>query len=57
MLFSHPLISCVDRKSKGKMARAIADKAAIAVKVDFFKGKPVADEFRKVLELKAESLK
>lgn len=57
LLFSHPLISCVDRKSKGKMARAIADKAAIAVKVDFFKGKPVADEFRKVLELKAESLK
>lgn len=52
LIFSHQMIAGVQRKNKGKMARAIADKAAIAARVDFFKGEYIADEFVKQLNKK-----
>jgi len=55
VLAVHPLISKVSRRNKGKMARAVADKAAIAIKIDFFKGEPVGEKFRKELEKKAKT--
>ena len=39
-------------KDAGKVARALADKIAIAVKVDYFKGKCIGDELKKELEKK-----
>ncbi|MFC1733950.1 NOP5/NOP56 family protein [candidate division KSB1 bacterium] len=49
-LHEHPFISKADKMSKGKIARALADKIAIASKVDYFKGKFVGDKLRKMVE-------
>jgi nucleolar protein 56 len=57
IIFSHQMIAGVNRKNKGKMARAIADKASIAARIDFFKGDYVADKFVHGLEKKFNSLK
>ncbi|MCB9358386.1 NOP58 family protein [Candidatus Woesearchaeota archaeon] len=54
LIHAHPLIAKVNKKNKGKMARAIADKVAIAARIDFFKGKPI--DYRKELEEKANKL-
>lgn len=39
ILHEHPLILNAQRKNHGKIARMLADKISIAVKVDFFRGK------------------
>jgi nucleolar protein 56 len=57
LIFAHPLISNVGGKGRGKMARAIGDKAAIAVRIDFFKGKFIGDKLREDLEKKAALLR
>lgn len=57
ILFAHPLINNAIRKNKGKIARTIADKAAIAAKIDFFKGKYIGQELKKQIEKKAALLK
>lgn len=51
-LHEHPLIAKNKRELHGKIARALADKIAIAVKVDYFKGKFIGDKLRKGLEEK-----
>ncbi len=56
MLFAHPLIGVVDKRQKGKMARAIADKAAIAARLDLFKGEYMGPKFKILLEKKAKEL-
>ena len=56
LIFSHKMIAGVQRKNRGKMARAIADKAAIAARVDFFKGEFIADKFMQQLEKKFKQL-
>lgn len=56
IIFSHQMIAGVNRKNKGKMARAIADKAALAARIDFFKGEYVADKFLEELNKKYKSL-
>jgi len=48
VIYDHQLIA--NAKNKGKMARKLADKIAIAVRVDYFKGKFVGDKLRKGLE-------
>lgn len=50
ILFQHPLLAKVPQRDKGKAARALADKLALAAKVDRFKGKPIAPELLKDLE-------
>ena len=50
------MIAGVQRKNRGKMARAIADKAALSARIDFFKGEFIADEFLEKLEKKFKSL-
>ena len=45
-----PLISSAPQKMHGKIARAIADKISIAVKVDYFKGEFIGDKLREGLE-------
>jgi nucleolar protein 56 len=49
-LINHPLVTKTQKKFKGKTARAIADKVAIAVKVDYFKGEPIGEKLRQQLE-------
>ncbi len=51
IIFNHPFIQ-KNMKNSGKAARALADKISMAVKVDFFKGEPIADKLVKELEEK-----
>ncbi|MBU0629020.1 MAG: hypothetical protein KKC75_07570 [Nanoarchaeota archaeon] len=51
-LHDHPLINHSPRQKQGKIARALADKIAIAVKVDYFKGELIGDKLIKELEEK-----
>ncbi|MEK6961126.1 MAG: NOP5/NOP56 family protein [Nanoarchaeota archaeon] len=50
VIYSHPLVQSVRRSDQGKVARALADKISIAVKVDFFKGTFIGEKLRKDLE-------
>ncbi|PIN85985.1 hypothetical protein COV19_07245 [Candidatus Woesearchaeota archaeon CG10_big_fil_rev_8_21_14_0_10_44_13] len=48
----HEFMSKAPMKDHGRIARALADKISIAVKVDYFKGKFVGDMLRKKVEEK-----
>lgn len=50
ILVNHELVMNAQFKEKGKVARALADKIAIASKVDYFKGEFVGDKLRADLE-------
>ncbi len=50
IILSHPLVS--GAKNKGKAARLLADKIAIAARIDYFKGKFIGDKLRKDVEEK-----
>ncbi len=52
IIANHPLIAKAPDKMRGRIARALADKIAIAVKVDYFQGKFVGDKLRQGLEKK-----
>lgn len=47
LIHEHTLIQKSKSKMHGKVARTIADKASIAVKVDYFKGKFIGDKLKK----------
>ena len=57
ILSQHILISKVNRKDYGKVARALADKISISVKIDYFKGKFIGDKLKEELEKKFLSKK
>jgi len=44
VLFEHPFVAQAKRQIQGKVARILADKISIAVKVDFFNGKFIGDK-------------
>lgn len=50
ILSQHSFISKSKRENYGKIARALADKISIAVKIDYFKGKFIGDKLKQVLE-------
>lgn len=50
VIIQHSLMEHHPDKDKGKIARALADKISIAVKVDFFKGAFVGDKLKEGLE-------
>ena len=49
-MFAHQLIEKAPRQMHGKVARALADKISIAIKIDYFKVKFIGDELMKALE-------
>lgn len=49
-LFNHPLLQNMPRFKRGKAARIIAGKLAIALKQDYFKGKDTSKEVKEELE-------
>ncbi len=55
IILQHKLVQKAAKK--GKMARALADKLAIAAKVDYFRGELIAGKLNKELEEKFNSLK
>lgn len=50
VLFQHPLMQKVPTKKQGRLARMLADKIAIAAKIDFFNGKFMGDKLLKQVE-------
>jgi nucleolar protein 56 len=50
-LFNHPMLQKLSRGKRGKAARVIAGKLAIALKQDYFKGENTAKEVIKELEI------
>lgn len=57
IIFQCPEIHRSPRWQRGKIARALAGKLAIAARVDFFTGEYVADELRKDLEARIKEIK
>ncbi|MBN1503033.1 hypothetical protein JW930_05805 [Candidatus Woesearchaeota archaeon] len=57
VLSQHPLIQKAKKKHHGKIARLLADKISIAVKIDYFKGKYRGDELNKEIQGKINELK
>jgi nucleolar protein 56 len=51
-LHEHPLLAKSKKDMQGKVARSLADKISIAVRVDYFKGKFIGGKLRKELEKK-----
>jgi nucleolar protein 56 len=49
-LHEHPLISQNPKQIQGKIARTLADKICLAVKVDYFKGEFIGDKLLKKIE-------
>ena len=56
-LLQHPLVSKSRQADKGKIARALADKIFVAVRVDYFKGEFIADKLLKEVEVKVNENK
>ncbi|MBI2653092.1 hypothetical protein HYX00_06505 [Candidatus Woesearchaeota archaeon] len=52
IIVNHPLIAKAPNSMHGKIARALADKIAIAAKIDYFQGHFIGDKLRKDLEEK-----
>ena len=50
VIIEHQLLATSKASERGKRARALADKIGLAVKVDFFKGKYIADRLNKELK-------
>ena len=50
ILATHTLVEKASAKNKGKAARTLASKIAIASKVDYFKGKFIGDKLKQQLE-------
>jgi len=57
IIYTHPLIVSAPKKARGKIARALAAKIALASKVDFFRGEFIADKLKRAVEEKAENAK
>jgi nucleolar protein 56 len=49
-LFAHPLVQGADDADRGKVARGIADKLALAARADYFGDKYIGDDLRDELE-------
>ncbi len=57
ILFQHPLVRTAKKWQRGKIARTLAAKLAIAAKEDYFGGKYIADELRKEIEERVKEIK
>lgn len=57
VIFQHPLIHKSPKWQRGKIARALAAKLAIAARIDAFTGEYRADELREDLEKRVEEIK
>jgi nucleolar protein 56 len=57
LIFQHTLIHDAQRWQRGKIARAIAGKLAIAVRTDAFAGKYAGDKLKKALDKRIEEIR
>ncbi|MDD5162950.1 MAG: NOP5/NOP56 family protein [Candidatus ainarchaeum sp.] len=56
LLFQHPMVKQASFENKGKLARSLAGKISIAIKMDFFGKKEIAKELQKGLDERAKQL-
>lgn len=54
LILQHQLLQRTKPKFRGKVARQISDKIAIAAKIDYFKGNYLGDKLRKELDKKVQ---
>ncbi|MBU1202152.1 MAG: hypothetical protein KJ583_05210 [Nanoarchaeota archaeon] len=52
IILQHTLVGSAKKSERGKRARVFADKIAIAIKTDYFKGEFIGDKLKKDLEEK-----
>jgi len=57
IIFQHPLIHDGKRWQRGKIARALAGKLAIAARVDAFNGEYVGDKLKADLEKRIDEIR
>ncbi|MHC1627361.1 MAG: C/D box methylation guide ribonucleoprotein complex aNOP56 subunit [Candidatus Nezhaarchaeales archaeon] len=57
IIFQHPEIHRSPRWQRGKIARALAGKIAIAARVDYFTGEYIADELKEDLKKRIKEIK
>ncbi len=57
VIFQYPAIHRSPRWQRGKIARALAAKLAIAAKVDYFSGRYIGDKLREEVEKRIEEIK
>lgn len=57
VIFEHPFVSDLPEETRGKMARFIANKAAIAARLDVYGDKDKGDELREEAQEKYQELK
>jgi len=55
-LYQHPLIKAAKQEDKGRLARTIASKLAIAAKIDYFGGKDQGEQLARGIEGRAKQL-
>jgi len=54
LIFQHPVVHSSPRRMRGRSARSLAAKLAIAARADAFSGRPIAAELKRELDLKLE---
>jgi nucleolar protein 56 len=57
IIFQHPWVHASPRKIRGKVARLLASRIAIAARVDCFSGRFIGDELKKDVENRIKSLR
>jgi len=57
LLFQHPLVGMSPKKERGRIARALAAKIAIAAKADAFTGHFIAEKLRQDFEARVKAVK
>lgn len=57
LLFQHPLVSAAKRDNKGKIARSLAGKLAIALKEDYFGKKDISKALQKKMDERIKGIK
>ena len=57
VLHSHPLVTSAAKQEQGRIAKLLADKISIAVRVDYFKGEFIGDKLAAALKKKLEQRK
>jgi nucleolar protein 56 len=57
MIFQHTLLHDAKRWQRGKIARALAGKVAIAARVDAFGGRNIGDELKTGLDIRIEEIR
>lgn len=56
LIFQSPIVNQARRDVRGKVARLLASKLSIAIKIDYFKGKFIGDKLKKDIDEKIKTI-